>query len=142
MPPEPEEEEEAQFAHQDPYTFILTPRLILNVGSKVLHRSANFVGGPSGGGTCLGCGWEYRRDQVHLLHGPTEILPSHHKCKWASRRYTSPAEWTHLHENPNFFEEDDPDKSGGSSASSSSSAACFSISFLTSSIGWGFRVQG
>ena len=97
-----EEETVADFATQEEDSFILTPRLILNIGSKVLHWTSDFEPDDIQG-TCLGCGWEFSRAQVHFLHGEAEIIPTHHPCKWAFKKYTFPATWTHIHETPDYF---------------------------------------
>ena len=97
-----EEESVAIFAAQDADTFVLTPRLILNIGSKVLHWTSDFEPDDIQG-TCLGCGWEFSRAQVHFLHGEAEVIPTHHPCKWAFKKYTFPATWTHIHETPGYF---------------------------------------
>ena len=118
---------DANYAHQDPDTYVTVPRLILNIGSKTLHWTSDFEPGP-GSGTCLGCNWHFRRQQVHLLHSEGEINPEYHRCDWAFKKYTFPAAWSRIHGVAKYFESDqseddssdNPSSSGSDNASDSS----------------------
>ena len=119
--PAVEEEETSgpEFADRDPEFHTIFPRLILNLGSKYLHWTADFVSDGERIGTCLGCSWEFNREQVQFITEEAQVTPGHHRCTWAFMKYNFPASWATIHEDPDFFDESDISSLSSSSGSSS-----------------------
>ena len=99
---------------------MLKPRLIVNVGSKHLHWTANYqvtasAEAPAGSGSCIGCGWDYHREQIFIVTAEDHVDPIWHKCTWAFKKMNFPVTWRTILDNPDFF---DPVISSASSSSS------------------------
>ena len=97
---------------------MLTPRLILNAGSKHLHWSDDYqvgVGHGGGHGTCIGCGWAFTREQIFIVTGEDAVSPEWHLCTWAFKKMNFPVTWRNILDNEPFF---DPVLSTDSSSSS------------------------
>jgi hypothetical protein len=100
--------------------FLLEPRLIMNVASKNLHWTEDLNIGL--GGTGIGCGWEYRINQVTSINMPSELKSFQHPCTWCFRKFTFPSTWEE-DDIPSFTGEGLKSSSDDDSSSSSESSS-------------------
>ena len=74
----------------DADTLALTPRLILNAASKHLHWSTDYQVA-TGQGSCIGCGWQFHRQQIFIVTAENQVYRNWHQCTWAFNKMNFPA---------------------------------------------------
>ena len=106
----------------DEDTTQLLPRLVLNVGTKHLHWCSD-LSNLTGRGSCIGCGWGFRREQVLFIYERDEVKSDFHRCTWAFKKVGFPEPWAPILEHPKYFKAEESSSSDSDSSSSDSSSS-------------------